>query len=349
MNTLRMEAFPECMLCGVRGGRLYAGMPDRLFGVPGEFGFRRCADCGLLWLDPRPVAEDIPKCYEDYYTHENIPEASTGGEHRPLSKLRDALRRAILCGYYGYRHIYGEHDRLCRLGPLLAKVPFLRYRAVYDDLRERFPRYTDKKVNLLIDIGCGRGDYPARMKSLGWNVLGIEPDPLSAELAKAKGVPVIVGNLGDAEIADETADQVTLQHVIEHLADPRAGIRECHRIVRKGGRVIIYTPNHESLGHRVFRDAWLPLDPPRHLFIFSERSMRRLIESSPFREYRISTVPASASNIYDGSLLISREGRIPPGTIPRQEGRHVFAWKEKGMCLLGRPRGEEIETILVKT
>lgn len=344
-----MESFEECVFCGVGGERLYCRMKDRLFGVPGEFGFRRCQDCGLIWLDPRPIEEDISKCYERYYTHENVQENSTGGESRLFSKLRDALRQAILCGYYGYRHIYGEDRRLCRIGPLLAKVPLLRYRAVYDDMRERFPKYVEKENNLLIDIGCGRGDYLARMKRLGWNVLGVEPDLQSAALAREKGVPVLVGNLGNARIPDDAADQVTLQHVIEHLRDPAAGIRECHRILRKGGRVVIYTPNQESLGHRVFKNAWLHLDPPRHLFIFSERSMKRLIEKSPFREYSIKTIPTSAPNIFDSSILISREGRINKGKIPRQKGRQLFAWKEKLMCSLGRQQGEEIEAILIKS
>jgi len=96
------------------------------------------------------------------------------------------LRKAILCGYFGYRHLHPVHDLWCESGTLLAKIPFLRYRAVYDDLRERFPRWIEREDRLIIDVGCGRGDYLRRMKELGWNVLGIEPDRDAAELAKKR-------------------------------------------------------------------------------------------------------------------------------------------------------------------
>jgi SAM-dependent methyltransferase len=349
MCNVRMEAFQDCILCGVRGRRLYAGITDRLFGVPGKFEIRQCLDCRLLWLDPRPVVEDTAKCYEHYYTHEDVQEARTGGDRRPLSALRETLRYAILCGNYRYRHLHKSHDLWCRMGPVLAKIPFFKYRAVYDDLRERFPRYVERADRLLIDIGCGRGDYLKRMKDLGWNVLGIEPDVVSAELAKKRGIPVIAGTLDEARLPDGAADQITLQHVIEHLRDPVAVIHECHRVLRKGGRMVIYTPNNESLGHRVFGEYWRGLEPPRHLFIFSKRSIKLLLLKTPFTEYHIKTVSVSSANIYDSSLLIQKEGRINPNMIRHQGGRDCFALKEDLMCYFGYSRGEEVEAVIYKS
>jgi 2-polyprenyl-3-methyl-5-hydroxy-6-metoxy-1,4-benzoquinol methylase len=228
----------------------------------------------------------------------------------------------------------------------MAKISFLRYRAVYDDLRERFPHYHKRPDNLLIDIGCGRGDYLKRMKELGWNVLGIEPDIASAALARERGIPIINGTLAEAHLPEGVADQITLQHVIEHLPDPAAAIHECFRLLRKGGRLVIYTPNNESLGSKVFGTSWLPLDPPRHLFVFSSRSIASLLKKSSFREWSIHTVSVSAAKIFDNSLLISNKSKIN-GNIPvlPQRGRAAFATKEALLCRLGMPYGEEIEAI----
>jgi len=74
MNIIRMKAHPDCILCGV-GSRNLPGTPGPLFGVPGTFNIRQCPSCGLLWLDPRPEDEDLPKCYINYYTHQ-VPRAS---------------------------------------------------------------------------------------------------------------------------------------------------------------------------------------------------------------------------------------------------------------------------------
>ena len=345
MGGIRMETFPNCVLCGNEGVSLYQEIPDRLFAVPGAFQIRQCEPCRLLWLDPRPTPDDLPKCYETYYTHSKIPSDQKEASARPLASVRDALRIAILCGYYGYRHLTGRH-LLCSLGPLMAKIPFLRYRAVYDDLRERFPHYRNGHDNLLIDIGCGRGDYLKRMKDLGWNVLGVEPDPVAAAAARARGVPVITGTLADTGLPEGRADQVTLQHVIEHLTDPAAAIHECYRLLKKGGRLVIYTPNNGSLGHRIFGSSWYPLDPPRHLFVFSSGSMALLLQKSPFREPSIRTVSVSAAKIFDHSLRISKHGKIDENAnVPPQGGRSAFASAEILLCLLGLPYGEEVEAI----
>lgn len=345
MDDIRMESVPNCILCGRAGTPLYRKLPDRLFGMNGLFRINRCGHCRLLWLDPRPSAADLSKCYKTYYTHSEIAQDQKDPPPRPLASVRDALRVAILCGYYGYRHLSGQH-LLCRLGPLMAKIPFLRYRAVYDDLRERFPHYRDSRDNLLIDIGCGHGDYLKRMKDLGWNVLGIEPDPVAAALTRQQGIPVVNGTLADAGLPEGTADQITLQHVIEHLPDPLAAVRECYRLLKKEGRLVIYTPNNQSLGHRSFGSSWYALDPPRHFFVFSPTSMALLFQASPFREWRIRTVSVSAAKIYDNSSLISKQGRIAGNvTAQPQRWRSIFASAESLLCLLGLPYGEEVEAI----
>jgi hypothetical protein len=53
---------------------LYRGLQDRLVGAPGEWNLKACdnAECGPLWLDPRPAAEDLGRLYENYYTHADL-------------------------------------------------------------------------------------------------------------------------------------------------------------------------------------------------------------------------------------------------------------------------------------
>jgi 2-polyprenyl-3-methyl-5-hydroxy-6-metoxy-1,4-benzoquinol methylase len=45
-----------------------------------------------------------------------------------------------------------------------------------------------------------------------------------------------------------------MNHVIEHVSDPLALLRECYRILSPGGYVGIVTPNVKSLAHRLFRE-----------------------------------------------------------------------------------------------
>lgn len=345
MNSLEMEFNPHCYLCGKPGALLYQNLQDRLFGVPGQFDIKSCKTCELLWMDPRPSLRDIHKCYENYYTHEEPAKDQTDVRHRFLAPLRDNLRNIILCGAYGYKHLHRRH-RFCWLGTALATIPILRTRATFD-LRERFLPYNSCNTRLIVDLGCGRGDYLKRMKDLGWNVLGIEPDPVSAQLAKKNGIDIFNGPLDKTGLADESADQITMQHVIEHLPNPIAYISECHRILKKGGRLVIYTPNLDSLGHRMFRESWLHLDPPRHLHLFSPKSLQAVLEKSPFNKFRIGTTCHPAKNTYDNSVIISKYQNVEGNPIP-QIGRTFFSVLERFICLVGMNAGENIEAVAWK-
>jgi SAM-dependent methyltransferase len=342
---MKMESFPTCMICGQTGRMKYKDLPDRLFGVPGRFQSRECPRCRLLWLDPRPSPESIAECYRAYYTHEALP---TGGEQaRPLADVRDRLREAILCGYFGYRHLHRDHH-LCWCGGLWGRIPLLRYRAVYDDLGDRFPVFVNRKDNLLVDVGCGRGDFLGRMKTLGWNVLGIEPDPVSAALATRRGIPVFRGTLSEAALPDAMTDQVVMSHVLEHLYDPHSVINECYRILRPGGRLVIITPNNESLGHRIFNADWRGLEPPRHLFIYSGSSLRKILERRPFRMCQITTRSHLARGTYDYGLALRNAQTAVLRSAAQGKGRKIFGLIENLLCALGRPAGEEIVVTALK-
>ncbi len=65
----------ECCwpICGKNGEFLYTGVADWLYAVPGSWGTRKCSSCEVIWLDPQPVAKEIPKLYSSYCTHDASP------------------------------------------------------------------------------------------------------------------------------------------------------------------------------------------------------------------------------------------------------------------------------------
>src|ERR1700733_451343 len=65
-----------CAVCGTSGKTLYEGLKDVLFGAQGEWAIKKCANtnCGLLWLDPMPLADEIHKAYAAYPTHQDALE-----------------------------------------------------------------------------------------------------------------------------------------------------------------------------------------------------------------------------------------------------------------------------------
>jgi SAM-dependent methyltransferase len=81
-------------------------------------------------------------------------------------------------------------------------------------------------------------------------------------------------------------------------------LKECQRILRPGGVLVLTTPNSEAFGARLFGRDWLALDPPRHLTVFSGHALRRLIEEQGFRLclFRSTTRWADYQYIFSAAL-----------------------------------------------
>jgi hypothetical protein len=82
------------------------------------------------------------------------------------------------------------------------------------------------------------------------------------------GCPTTRGTVDALHLAQY--DVITLNHVIEHVHEPRDVLRTCCRALRRGGSVWLTAPNVDRLGHRVLHTDWYGLDTPRHLTIFSD-------------------------------------------------------------------------------
>ncbi len=341
-----MKEFPDCLVCSLPGEKLYHGMTDRLLPVPGTFNLKKCPSCGMLWLDPMAQEQDIPGFYQNYHVPQNCVSSPPAQKSRPFAKFRDFLRENIIWGYYGY---YGLAKRriYAVIGAILGTIPFLRSMADYP-IRGYVPFKHPDPDALLVDVGCGKGNYLQSLRALGWKVKGIEPDPAGAEMAGKRGIQVYNGTLSQAQLPAESADYVTMMHVIEHVLDPQALIKECLRIIKKGGVLVMRTPNAQSLGHMFFKRNAYHLDPPRHVFVFTSKSLRLLLEKCGAQEIKIKTLSLSAHSVYDNSVLIDKNGKTDMSGVKPQKGRAGFSFLEALLCNLGFACGEEIEVIVHK-
>lgn len=324
---------------------LYPDLKDRYADNAGSFAFLSCPSCGFIWLSPRPSPEDMGRFYLDYYTHagkKNEPPAQPS--ERPFGRLRDLVRDSIVCGYYGYRHIHSRHW-LCCLGRYMGGFDFLRERAVNEN--QAFPFYVEG--GFLIDVGCGNGEKLFRLKQLGWEVLGIETDSCAAEQARGRMIRVESRPLEKAGLPDNCADVIIMNHVVEHLYDPVSTLRECRRLLKNGGRLVIFVPNALSLGHEKFGRSWLALDPPRHLSVFSPATIKSLLSAAGFSGARVRTSSRWGTSIYNSSRMIAATGHMPRGNREvKYSGARFFGMKEFCLCALGFPRGEDMEAVAIK-
>jgi 2-polyprenyl-3-methyl-5-hydroxy-6-metoxy-1,4-benzoquinol methylase len=141
----------------------------------------------------------------------------------------------------------------------------------------------------VLDVGCGTGEFLDAMRQYGhWDTLGLDVDERSiAYVREVLKIEAYVGRLGEIAFADDAFDAITMWDTLEHIHNPRAALAECWRILRPGGHLLIRVPSLDSLDARLFGPYWSGLDAPRHLTVFSRKTVKRLLSISGFHVQRL--------------------------------------------------------------
>lgn len=295
-DLIRTAPSPYCIACGDTGVPLYEGLADSLAGTPGSWRMVRCAReaCGMLWLDPKPLAEDLIKAYATYHTHTRPPR---GAAALGLSALNTACKLT---------------SRLLELGGGLGRQ---RRR-----LRTMF--LGDSRPGRLLEVGSGSGRFLQRMRRAGWQVQGTDFDPAVAQRVQEKyGLQVDVGDLAALRYPGDTYDAVAMSQVVEHVHDPLALLEECRRVLRPGGRLVLSTPNAAGLPHRRYGRHWRGLEPPRHLHIFTPDALAACARTCGLKVELLQTLSAESAGIYRASDEIRRSQGTGEGSAARSTVR----------------------------
>lgn len=297
-DYIRTERLQECPLCGGEERKvLYSGLEDRLFGAPGEWTLRECGLCGVVLLDPRPTEEDVGKAYATYYTHRTTAV--------PNSFLRHA-RRYVRGGYLANKFGYVEGvTRPQRLAGLLAY-----FHPGQRELMNVSVMYLPARHGgRLLEVGFGNGETLAELRRLGWEVEGVDFDAQAVEAAhRDRGLNVRVGTLEDQTYPPDYFDAVVMKHVIEHVHHPVSLFKECSRILKPGGVLIIVTPNVNAFIHRLYKGNWFDLDPPRHLVLFSKDTIAGLADKVGLKSVKLKTTARRAEQVLAASSEIRATG-----------------------------------------
>jgi 2-polyprenyl-3-methyl-5-hydroxy-6-metoxy-1,4-benzoquinol methylase len=141
----------------------------------------------------------------------------------------------------------------------------------------------------LLDVGAATGFFLDIAKRFGFEVHGVEISAFAAAQAREKGLDVLTGTLADTP-KDLLFDVITMLDVIEHVSDPREEILRVKEIMRPGGVLVINTPDAGSLYARMMGKRWHLIVPPEHLYYFTRKNIRMLLEEEGFEVLSITTI-----------------------------------------------------------
>lgn len=200
-----------------------------------------CKKCGLVFISPRPEKAAAAEFHrDDFLGYKNQKETA---DVVPKLKSSDlAIKKSV--------------------------VAFLR----------EFLRPAQR----VVDIGCGFGTLLHLLKNeASVSVVGVEVGNLDIRVAKEYyGVDVWRGTLDEFAAAPENAGQfdlVIMNHVLEHLPEPRQSLVQVKRILKSGGLLYVGVPSIMNIKKRPeeFFQFFHPLN-------FSPHSLRTLLEAEGF-------------------------------------------------------------------
>jgi 2-polyprenyl-3-methyl-5-hydroxy-6-metoxy-1,4-benzoquinol methylase len=231
------------------------------------FAYVRCKCCDLVQMNPQPVPQDVQSRYReshgtDYLSYERVNEEA-------FLRLQDlSLKDA---GFYN-----------------LADPPLPENVNVYISP----PPGTSVPGALapgVLDIGCATGALLETLREKGWRTKGVEISTPQADYARMKrNLDVSSLPLEENHFPAESFQAVLASHLIEHLNDPASLVREVYRILAPGGRFFVTTPNIAGFQARFFGPRWRSAIFD-HLYLFSKKTLNRMLEQTGFRTGKIVT------------------------------------------------------------
>lgn len=213
---------------------------EQMLGTNEKFVYNQCVNCGHTHLSS--LAPDLKKYYnkDEYYSFQHSPFSSTS----TFSKLKTGLR----------------------------KVSFLSspFKAVLS-----LPGIS--KSSTILDYGCGAGDFVKELIDLGYNnTKGY--DPYLSEDTRQNGILYLTNDL--TRFQNSKWDLITLNHVLEHLENPVSVLKSLSLLLSDKGKLILRFPVIDSYAFEKYKENWVQFDAPRHINLFTRKSIRLVIEQA---------------------------------------------------------------------
>jgi len=167
--------------------------------------------------------------------------------------------------------------------------------------------------DLVIDIGCGRGEWLSLLQENNIKAKGVELNKLAVEILHKKGLDVVNKDALSflSSLKDNSIGAISAFHLVEHLEffDLVEFLQEVYRVLKKGGILILETPNPENI---LVGSCSFYVDPT-HKNPIPSQTLEFLVKHQGFKKVKIQKLnPLKApvfpniENAEDINLLIAR-------------------------------------------
>ncbi len=250
----------SCRICGNPENNRMHSAREMMFGTRERFDYLECGQCGTVQIAEIP---DLSSHYpEDYYSFGPVADVAVGKNFVRRLAARLTGKYLITGRGIGGRIVVKLEPRLEMHFPISLREPILRL--------------TDS--SRILDVGCGTGHLLQTLHYFGFRHLTGADTFIAEEIEHPTAVTILKRPL---ERLDGPFDLIMMHHSFEHMPEPLVTLREIHRLMADDGFVLLRIPV-VSFAWEKYGINWVQLDPPRHLYLYTEKSLRLLAEQAGF-------------------------------------------------------------------
>ncbi|MBI3631834.1 MAG: class I SAM-dependent methyltransferase [Candidatus Vogelbacteria bacterium] len=161
--------------------------------------------------------------------------------------------------------------------------------------REQFADYAREILDFLpnvnrgslLDVGCGMGWVVKEAGRRGYVAVGIDPSVPYVNLGKRVLKLDLYRKTLEKFRTRQKFDVIVLNHVLEHIKNPRKFLEKIKYLSSKSGLLLVACPNIDSLMFRLFRCKWYGLVPWQHIWQFSDKTLKMLLQANGLEVIKI--------------------------------------------------------------
>jgi 2-polyprenyl-3-methyl-5-hydroxy-6-metoxy-1,4-benzoquinol methylase len=243
-----MEKLKTCPICN--SPKINYRHNSKDYVASGElFGIYYCNNCTHQFTNPRPIEKRIGKYYQSdrYVSHSGDDKGRMGLTYKIYDIVRNINIKSKLRLIKKY-HKSGE----------------------------------------LLDLGCGLGYFLNGVITDGtFSATGVDVSDEALAYVKKKFNIIGFDETYLDKFEPNMFDVITLWHVLEHVYDLKARLKQLKRILKPNGTMFIAVPNSASWDAKHYKKYWDGYDVPRHIHHFSRESFVKLFEENGFKIEKI--------------------------------------------------------------
>ena len=242
----------KCILCGSEKNKFITKGSDKYMGVDKkEYKIQQCLECKLTFLEPMPNENELLSYYPVNYS------------------------------------IFIDEKKNYKIGKNYFEIfkNFIADRLNLNHLKNILVKFSGKNINYL-DYGCGSGKniFSLKGKYGNWKFFGYDKYNTKLSVKKYDKIQFFHEISELNHLGDNYFHIINLSSVIEHVQDPPRLILFLKKKLCQGGLIIIKTPNFNSISRKIFGKYWHNLDVPRHLHIFSDKNLTKMLDDNGLKK-----------------------------------------------------------------